>query len=176
MKRWIALFSQSGSEIVSISEKLGRWPDVILTNNMDKNTSHRDLMMRSNVRRMTHPRVIKEIEKDAACFERAFITLHGYLRIMPEIPNEMYNGHPGDIIKYPELKGKDPQKKALELGLPTTGCVIHKVTKEVDSGEILDYNTLKILEDETEESLIVALRKMSIDMWVKFLSEKFKDG
>ena len=75
MKRWIALFSQSGSEIVSISEKLGHWPDVILTNNMDKNTFHKDLMMRSNVRRMTHAKVIKEIDHDSACFERALITL-----------------------------------------------------------------------------------------------------
>jgi hypothetical protein len=31
-KNWIALFSQTGSEIYEVSRKLNRFPDVILTN------------------------------------------------------------------------------------------------------------------------------------------------
>ena len=30
--KWITFFSQTGSEIADISESLGRWPDVIVTN------------------------------------------------------------------------------------------------------------------------------------------------
>ena len=33
MDRWIALFSQTGSEIVDIANQLGVWPDRIFTNN-----------------------------------------------------------------------------------------------------------------------------------------------
>ena len=29
---WIAFFSQTGSEIVEVSKLLGRWPDLIITN------------------------------------------------------------------------------------------------------------------------------------------------
>ena len=29
----------------------------------------------------------------------------------------IYNGHPGLITQYPQLKGKDPQQKAIDLGL-----------------------------------------------------------
>ena len=29
---WIAFFSQTGGEIADISNSLGRWPDVIVTN------------------------------------------------------------------------------------------------------------------------------------------------
>ena len=32
-KTWIALFSQTGSEIVNISKKLERRPDLVITNN-----------------------------------------------------------------------------------------------------------------------------------------------
>ncbi len=32
MKKWIAFFSKSGSEIAELSDRLGRWPDRIITN------------------------------------------------------------------------------------------------------------------------------------------------
>lgn len=175
---WIAMFSQSGSEIVEISEKLGRYPDYIFTNNKVKDTWHHKLQRHSAVIRDTHDKIISEIERTVGVFRQLrgepLITLHGYLRIMPNLPYEMYNGHPGDVINYPELKGKDPQKKALALGLKSTGCIIHKVTEEVDGGEIVSYNQYDMKEDETLESLINNLRNLSIGMWVKFLEEKLK--
>ena len=177
---WIAMFSQSGSEIVEISKKLGRYPDYIFTNNKVKETWHPELRRHSAVIRQTHNKIIDEIHRTVDVFRllrgEPLITLHGYLRIMPEMPYEMYNGHPGDIINYPELKGKDPQKKALKLGLKSTGCVIHKVTEEVDGGEIISYNQYDMKEDETLESLINNLRDMSVKMWVKFLEEKINAG
>ena len=30
--RWITFFSQTGSEIADLSEEMGRWPDIIITN------------------------------------------------------------------------------------------------------------------------------------------------
>jgi len=100
------------------------------------------------------------------------VTLNGFLRIMPMLSVEMYNGHPGDIVLYPELKGKDPQKKALDLKLPSTGCVIHKVTEVVDSGEVLSYNTYYMQGDETVDILVDRLRDISVNMWTEFLKEK----
>lgn len=169
---WYALFSQSGTEIVEISKKLGRWPDIIFTNNKDKYGVHKELMHRSSVRRNTHNKIVADIENEASMWGAPLITLHGYLRIMPDLPFEMYNGHPGDIVTYPMLKGKDPQKKALDLNLSTTGCVIHKVTPELDGGPIIKRQVYSITRDETELTLINNLRTLSIDMWVEFLKEK----
>jgi folate-dependent phosphoribosylglycinamide formyltransferase PurN len=48
-------------------------------------------------------------------FPDAIVTLHGWLRVIPAYVCErsrIYNGHPGLITKYPELKGKDPQVRA----------------------------------------------------------------
>lgn len=174
---WFALFSQSGSEIVSVAHHLGRWPDFIFTDNKDKKTWHRDLQKHSAVSIVKHKDMKKEIESNISMFQglrgtTPIVTLHGYLRILPDINCEVYNGHPGDIIKYPELKGKDPQQKALDLKLPSTGTIIHKVTEEVDSGEIVSYNTLQIMEQDTVTTLSNALRSLSISLWIEFLKER----
>lgn len=173
---WIALFSQSGSEIVEVSKRLGRYPDFIYTNNKDKKSWHKDLQKHSAVVVENYKKIPNEIERVISMFKllrgNPVVTLHGYLRIMPMLSCKMYNGHPGDIVKYPELKGKDPQRKALSLGLKSTGSVLHEVTEEVDSGEIISYNTYDIKKDETLDSLINNLRNVSIDQWSRFLQEK----
>ena len=169
---WVALFSQTGSEIVGISNNLGYQPALVLTNNMDESTWHPD-MQNFNVVKLKHDDIMSfiryEIEKSW------FITLHGYLRIIPEhICNEfnIYNGHPGDILNYPILKGKDPQQKALDLKLPFTGTVIHKVVPEVDAGEILRIHTCSILENETLNSLCDKLKKLSIELWTDLIKTR----
>src|SRR5574343_640449 len=84
------------------------------------------------------------------------IILSGYLRVLPpELCSmfEIYNAHPGDIVQHPELKGLDPQKKAIELRLTTTGVVIHEVTLEIDSGKIIARLVSPIRTEDTEESL-----------------------
>ena len=88
---------------------------------------------------------------------------------------EIYNLHPGLITKYPELKGKDPQKKVFEmLNRPAkVGCVLHRATAEVDSGEILmETSTLHTFYGE--KSLTKALHGMAGRMWVGFLKDKLE--
>ena len=173
---WIALFSQSGSEIVAIAEAIGIWPDFIYTDNKDKKSWHSKLQRHSSVF-MEKPKDIHKVVQSNVqmlqCWRGdSVVTLNGFLRIMPMLSVEMYNGHPGDIVLYPELKGKDPQKKALDLKLPSTGCVIHKATEVVDSGEVLSYNTYYMQGDETVDILVDRLRDISVNMWTEFLKEK----
>jgi folate-dependent phosphoribosylglycinamide formyltransferase PurN len=103
------------------------------------------------------------------------VTLHGYLRILPEevvTTHEVINGHPGDIIKYPELKGKDPQAKAIDLGLPSTGVVLHKAVAEVDAGEILKHQERTIHAGTTTEQLILDLKALQLNLWCDLLRER----
>ena len=81
---------------------------------------------------------------------------------------EIYNGHPGLITQYPELKGKDPQQKAFDLGLESSGCVIHRVTEGVDEGEILRSRKVSIKGLEIGE-LFHILHSISVSLWVDFL-------
>ena len=165
---WIALFSNSGNEIAAISQKIGKKPDMIYC---DKQRVGWHPYIEKNVYLSSHDSIMNLLSNRS---DDTLITLHGYLRLIPpnSITTEMYNVHPGDIVKYPELKGIHPQAKALELGLPTTGVVIHKVVEDVDSGEIVSSAGYEIKEDETEASLINNLRDLSVDLWCEFLRSK----
>jgi len=80
----------------------------------------------------------------------------------------MYNGHPGLINKYPELKGKDPQKKAWDLDLPISGCVIHRVTEKLDGGPIMRSQEISIRNLDMEV-IFKKLHDLSIQQWASFL-------
>jgi len=166
MKKWIALFSQTGSEIVDLALHFDRWPDIIVTNNSDESEWHPQILKLhkgglSGLSGKSRIKVVSSFEAKTANFLHgissidSFITLHGWLRIIPEnICNiyTIYNGHPGLITEYPELKGKDPQERMFNSGNYTYyGSVVHRVVPEVDSGEIVSevkrFNTMKTLDE-----------------------------
>ena len=178
MKKWTAFFSQTGSEIGSISQAIGRWPDTICTNKSVESMSSINLKLLENCfnKIIFLPKNPSVIEYITALKQSAndVITLNGYLRIIPDIicnSYEIYNGHPGDIETYPELKGKDPQQKACDLGLHSSGSVIHQVIAEVDSGSIECIKRCKIYPTSVCKTYEV-LHKNSINLWVEFLAKK----
>ena len=113
---------------------------------------------------------ISQFEK----YSNPLVTLHGWLRIVPPYVcerTEIYNGHPGLITKYPELKGKDPQVRAYEGKYKTIGCVLHKVSAGVDEGEIIsevEYSNDFQLE---LEEIFRILKDKSLTMWTQFLKK-----
>ena len=169
---WIAFFSQTGAEIADIAESLGRWPDRIITN--DRPDHLRTIDPRIEEKgyfTFSNKPSLEEYEEALFYFPEAVITLHGWLRIMPpEICEKymIYNGHPGLITEYPELKGKDPQVRAFEAKYPVAGAVLHKVVAGVDEGRIIleeRFNTFNLELDD----LFRILRDRSLYMWCKFL-------
>jgi folate-dependent phosphoribosylglycinamide formyltransferase PurN len=169
---WIVFFSQTGSEIANISEKLGREPDLIITNKDPNKCENVD----ERIDRLYHlsPKPsVEEYENVLDTFENPIISLHGYLRILPkEICEkyEIYNGHPGLITEYPELKGKDPQVRAFEGKYEQAGAVLHRVIPEVDEGEIIDESRFTA-EGLSLDELFRILKEVSLDMWVNFLKK-----
>lgn len=126
--KWYALFSQSGTEIVEISNRLCRWPDQIITNQKDDNRINKqiDRSKLNTIRETLTDDVYKSFLGDST---DKIVTLNGWLRIVPPSICEdytIYNGHPGLITKYPQLKGKDPQEKAVRLGLKPLALLFMK--------------------------------------------------
>ena len=108
---WIAFFSQTGSEIVNISKALEREPDLIVTNERPDHLRKINEGIELCYVLPNKP-TLADYEGVLSAYENPLITLHGWLRIVPEeiaSEYEIYNGHPGLITLYPELKGKDPQ-------------------------------------------------------------------
>ena len=173
---WIAFFSQTGAEIADIAESLGRWPDRIITN--DRPDHLRTIDSRIEEKgyfTFTNKPSLEEYEEALFYFPEAVITLYGWLRIMPpEICEKfmIYNGHPGLITEYPELKGKDPQIRAYEgikLGkYLDAGAVLHKVVAGVDEGRIIAQERFNAFNLELDD-LFRILRDRSLYMWCRFL-------
>ena len=182
---WVSLFSQTGTEIVNVSKRLGKWPDLVLTNRTDiegvnqellDNCIHRLIMIPDKPAVGDYYAAIGS-RLDIDISDNFIVTLHGYLRIIPaELCDKwrVYNGHPGDIVTYPELKGKDPVERVTSE-MKMIGAVIHNVTPGIDDGLILmhkntdlsglPWNIRKIYIPGT-------IRQMSEDLWVEFLQNK----
>ena len=173
-KPWIVFFSQTGAEIADLAESLGRWPDRIITNDrpdhlrtIDKRIEEKGYFTFNN------KPSLEEYQELLMYFPEAIITLHGWLRVMPaEICEkfDIYNGHPGLITKYPELKGKDPQIRAFEGKYETAGAVLHKVTAEIDEGTIIAEERFNAFNLEVND-LFRILRDRTLYMWTNFLQK-----
>ena len=170
---WIAFFSQTGSEIVDIARSLKKWPDVIITNERpaDLRTINPEILEQDLLVTTSNKPSAEELLEILAYYNDPIVTLHGWLRIMPANICEslnIFNGHPGLITEYPELKGKDPQIRAFKGKYPIMGCVLHKVTAGVDEGRIIAeerFNAFNI----TEEDMWKVTRDRSLYLWCQFL-------
>jgi len=173
-RNWIALFSQTGSEIADLSSALNRAPDFVITNaNLDQ--SHPDVHVdfRLNKEESKTLDILENLEFNN---DETLITLNGWLRIVPsdKCSNyNIYNGHPGLITKYPELKGKDPQQRAWDnIGsYSKIGSVVHKVVPEVDAGEVIVEESVGTRDVYNLNRAYDMLRKTSFDAWYRFLKE-----
>jgi len=181
-KPWIAFFSQTGTEIVDLVESLGRLPDRIITNERPEELRqiNKQILSWGNIEEILYytpnKPTVEDYERLISKFDNPVITLHGWLRVIPPELCEKYNifnGHPGLITEYPELKGKDPQVRTFE-GIkkdiyPTAGCVIHKVTAGVDEGKVLSFERFATWDIATLDELFDTLRDRSLYLWVNLL-------
>lgn len=186
MKRnfyWKALFSQSGSEILEVSKRVGRLPDAIITNKSfeDLDKINPELLECAFDRLIFLQRNPTVEEYKESIKQADLVTLHGFLRILPhEICNRyrIYNGHPGLITVYPELKGKDPQKKAWEnhTKYSVHGHVIHKVILEVDAGSVISTKQIESKDIHKDfssiDGYIRALHRLATENWVEFVQKQ----
>lgn len=178
MGRWIAIFSQTGSELDEVVQGINRIPDEVFTDGDYAGRVFQNCY--TTARGCAMPKSHAEIEdwliENAA--EGDLVTLHGYLNILsPEVcnlPCTIVNGHPGLITRYPELKGRDPQEKVLKrlLDYDEIGCVLHRVTPKIDGGEILrSIHRPRTPELHSRSILYAVLHDMSVSLWIMYLKE-----
>lgn len=178
MAKWIAFFSQTGSEIVALSKAIGKAPTAIVTNNFEEKTKYYP-----GIRELGSSLIIAKHDTLMNYFNTqtvyepsdTIITLHGYLRIIPEhicTKYRIFNGHPAAIDIYPELKGKDPQVRTWENKekYGVVGSVVHRVTKGVDEGEII--KTVKVVNrNYSLNELMDTLKMTSLSAWTFAMKE-----
>ena len=94
------------------------------------------------------------------------IVLAGWMRIItPKLldafPNRIINVHPSLLPKY---KGLHAVEQALESGDDTTGCTVHYVTEELDSGDIICQEKVHIFPHDTVQSLTKVIQQREYEI------------
>lgn len=83
------------------------------------------------------------------------VCLAGYLRLLSArfihaFAHRIVNIHPSLLPAFP---GLDAQHQALTHGVKVTGCTVHFVDEQLDSGPILMQASVPVLDGDTDESL-----------------------
>lgn len=83
------------------------------------------------------------------------VCLAGYMRLLSsafirEFPQRILNIHPSLLPAFP---GLDAQYQALAHGVKVTGCTVHMVDENLDSGPILLQAAVPVLNEDTVQSL-----------------------
>lgn len=176
-KKWVVFFSRTGQEICDISRRIGRHPDIIVTNAPEEKIVDEIYSYGVPIIRLPdRPSVDQYIQAIGFDVPNTIVTLHGWLRIVPKDicgTYRIYNGHPGLITKYPDLKGFNPQEKAYKRGYADIGSVVHEVIPEVDEGKVL-IAVRSILEPEhaTLDEYYDKLRETSLAAWASVLLDE----
>jgi phosphoribosylglycinamide formyltransferase 1 len=93
--------------------------------------------------------------------KEGLVLLAGFMRLLSPEFVEAYRGrimnvHPALLPSFPGVKA---QEQALEHGVKVSGCTVHFVVPEVDSGPIILQSAVKVEEGDTPESLSARILK-----------------
>jgi phosphoribosylglycinamide formyltransferase-1 len=85
----------------------------------------------------------------------ALVVLAGFMRILTPGFVQHYEGrlvniHPSLLPAFPGLK---THQRAIEMGCRVAGASVHRVTSELDHGEILEQAVVPVLPGDTAETL-----------------------
>ena len=126
-----------------------------------------------------------EIIKILKSFDVELVVMAGWMKIassffVSKYKDKIINIHPSLLPSY---KGSSAIKEALSNGSKITGCSVHFVEKEVDSGSLIMQAALPVLKNDNFESLTKRIQilehkilPLSISHAGFLIREKFKDS
>ncbi len=98
------------------------------------------------------------------------LCLAGFMRILSAefiaAAPPIINIHPSLLPKY---KGLRTHRRALEAGEKVSGCTVHRVTAELDGGEILGQTEIPIRADDDERSLAARVLAAEHELYPKMV-------
>jgi phosphoribosylglycinamide formyltransferase-1 len=120
--------------------------------------------------REAHEAVMDKALRDAGA---EFIALAGYMRVLTEgfvdkWSGRMLNTHPSLL---PKFKGLHTHQRAIEAGEAHGGCSVHVVVPELDAGPLLGQIAVRILPDDTPESLEKRVLMAEYQLYPRMLAD-----
>jgi len=104
-----------------------------------------------------------------------FICLAGFMKILSSKFIKQFNGkiiniHPSLLPRY---KGLNTHSRAIQNKDKFTGCSVHYVTEQLDSGKIILQKKIKILKKDTPKSLAKKVLKQEHKLYPKAILKIF---
>lgn len=102
-----------------------------------------------------------------------FIFLAGYMRLIGETLLNAYRGkivniHPSLLPAFP---GKDAIGQAFDARVKIAGVTVHFVDEGMDTGPIIDQESVRMAEDETRESLQKKIQEVEHKLYPKVINK-----
>jgi phosphoribosylglycinamide formyltransferase-1 len=134
----VLIYNNPGAKVV---ERAAKWGvKAILLN-------HRDYKKREDL----DQKIVETLQQH----DVDLVIMAGWMRLVTQVlidafTNKIINIHPSLL---PSFKGINAIEQALNAGVKITGCTVHFVSLEVDSGPILMQAAVPILPDDTRDTL-----------------------
>ncbi len=123
------------------AERANNWrvPSVLL--------NHRDFQNREDL----DQQIVYTLQQ----YQVEWVIMAGWMRLVTPVlidafPDKIINIHPSLL---PSFRGVRAIEQAIDAGVKITGCTVHLVRLEVDSGPILLQAAVPVLPDDTPETL-----------------------
>ena len=105
------------------------------------------------------------------------VCLAGYMRIMSinfvrQYKMRILNIHPSLLPSFPGLHA---QKQAIEYGVKVSGCTVHFIDENIDTGPILLQKPVAVLDSDTEETLSARILEQEHQIYPEAI-RLFSDG
>lgn len=160
------LASGNGSNFAALAEAIaqGELPaqlQVLIYNNPDAFVAERAKQWQIPSVLLNHRHYPSRESFDAAIVETLkaygveWVVMAGWMRIATPVllrayPQRVINLHPSLL---PSFRGLHAVEQALAAGVKITGCTVHIVTEELDSGPILAQAAVPVLPEDTPATL-----------------------
>jgi phosphoribosylglycinamide formyltransferase-1 len=134
----VLIYNNPGAKVVARAERWGV-PSVLL--------NHREFPSREAL----DEKIVQTLRN----YDADWVIMAGWMRIVTTVlidafPDRVINIHPSLL---PSFKGAHAIEQAFKAGVKITGCTVHLVRLEVDSGPILIQAAVPVLPDDTLETL-----------------------
>lgn len=148
----VLIYNNPGAKVIARAEKLGV-PAILL--------NHRDYPERRE-------EFDREIINTLGAYDVEWVVMAGWMRIVTKVlvsafPNRIINIHPSLLPSFPGIRAVE---QALAAGVKITGCTVHLVSEEVDSGPILMQAAVPVLADDTPATLHARIQVQEHKMMV----------
>ncbi|MDX2228339.1 MAG: phosphoribosylglycinamide formyltransferase [Leptolyngbyaceae cyanobacterium bins.349] len=134
----VVIYNNPGAKVAARAERWGI-PTVLL--------NHREFTSREAL----DGAIVQTLQ----AYNVEWVIMAGWMRIVTSVlidafPDRVINIHPSLL---PSFKGAHAIEQAFQAGVKITGCTVHLVRLEVDSGPILIQAAVPVLPDDTVETL-----------------------